>query len=110
MSAPTAHPVLEAVALVQGALASVAEVDPAYMGPDCQRLALTGLAAARAQLDELTLRGMAAAAGGGGPEAPRDVAAWQVAHNRHDIRAAKAEQRLAEALEHRYRGVRSGMA
>src|SRR4051794_36969321 len=109
MSAPTAHPVLEAVATVQGALASVAEVDPAYMGPECQRLALTGLAAARAQLDELTLRVMAAAAAVADTDAARDVAAWQVAHNHHDIRTAKAEQRLAEALDRRYDAVRSAM-
>src|SRR4051794_34361546 len=110
MSAPTAHPVLEAVATVQGALASVAEVDPAYMGPDCQRLALTGLAAARAQLDELTPRVMAAAAAVADTDAARDVAAWQVAHNHHDIRTAKAEHRLAEALDRRYGAVRTGMA
>src|SRR4051794_29380144 len=114
MSAPTAHPVLEAVALVRGALSGVAEVDPAYLapaylGPDCQRLALTGLAAARAQLDELTLRVMAAAAAVADTDAARDVAAWQVAHNHHDIRTAKAEQRLAEALDRRYDAVRSAM-
>src|SRR4051794_9892717 len=110
MSAPAAHPVLEAVAVVHGALSQIADVDPAYMGPNCQRLALTGLAAARAQLDELTLRVLAGAAAVADTDAARDVAAWQVAHNHHDIRVAKAEQRLAEALDRRYGAVRAAMA
>lgn len=110
MSASTVHPVLETVAAVQGALAAVSSVDPTFMATDAQRLALSGLAAARAQLDELTLRVAACAAAVAETDAARDVAAWRVAHTRSDIRTAKAEQRLAQALGHRYGEVRAGMA
>ena len=112
MSAPTpaAHPVLGALAAVEGALKGVAEVNPSFMDPDTQRLALVGIAAARARLDELALRIGAAAGAVAQTDAARDVAAWQVAHLRRDIGAARAEARLAEALDRRYETLRVGMA
>jgi len=105
-----AHPVLGAVADVRARLKDVAGVNPTFMDPATQRLALEGLAAARAQLDELELRVAAAAAAVAETDAARDVAAWQAAHNHRDLRTARAEQRLAEALDRRYEILRAGMA
>jgi hypothetical protein len=102
--------VLGALAVVEGALKDVAGVNPTFMDPDTQRLALVGLATARARLDELALRVMAAAALVAETDAARDVAAWQVAHLHHDITTARAEARLAEALDRRYGVLRSAMA
>ncbi|SFB93052.1 protein of unknown function [Nocardioides terrae] len=104
------HPVLGAVADVRARLKDVAGVNPTFMEPAVQAVAMEGIAAARAQLDELELRVMAAAAAVAQTDAARDVAAWQVAHNHRDIRTARAEQRLAEALDRRYEILRAGMA
>ena len=110
MPAPVSHPVLVAVDAVRAALKDVAGVNPTFMDPETQRLALVGLDAARAQLDELALRVMGTAAVVAESDAARDVAAWQVAHLRHDIGTARAQARLAAALEGRYQTLRTAMA
>jgi hypothetical protein len=102
--------VLAAVEDVRSRVREVGDANPAFMTPDLQALVLEGLAAARAQLDELELRVVASACAMATTDAARDVAAWQVAHNRRDLRAARAEQRLAEALDRRYGALRVGMA
>ncbi|GAA1952118.1 hypothetical protein GCM10009798_09210 [Nocardioides panacihumi] len=101
---------LGALAVVEGALRDVAGVNPTFMEPDAQRLALVGLAAARARLDELELRLISAAAEVAATDAARDVAGWLVAHTRRDIRTARADARLAEALDRRYEVLRVAMA
>lgn len=108
--ASAAHPVLGALAVVEAALKDVAGVNPTFMDPDLQRLALTGLAAAEARLAELRLRVMAAASTVARTDAARDVAAWQAAHNRHDLTTARADARLAEALDRRFDVLRAAMA
>src|SRR4051812_46748220 len=85
-------------------------MNPTFLEPQAQAQALRGIAAAQAQLDELRLRVMAAASGVALADASRDVAAWQVAHLHRDLRTAKAEARLAQALDRRYEVLRAGMA
>jgi len=112
MSAPhvPAHAVLGALDAVSSALKDVAGVSPVFMEAPARALAMQSVAAARAQLDELELRLIAASADVAATDADRDVAAWQVAHNRRDRRAARADQRLAEALDRRYELLRAGLA
>ena len=104
------HPVLGAIEEVRARLSEVADANTVFLDAEAQRVALLGIEAAQAQLAELKLRVLACAAAVAQSDAARDVAAWQVAHNRRDIAAAKAEQRLAEALDRRYERVRSAMA
>src|SRR4051794_19444450 len=85
-------------------------MNPTFLEPQAQAQAMRGIAAAQAQLDELRLRVMATASGVALADASRDVAAWQVAHLHRDLRTAKAEARLAQALDRRYEAVRAAMA
>jgi hypothetical protein len=105
---PAVHPVMGAVARVQDALKDVGGVNPAFMDEETQALALSGIAAAEAQLAELRLR-ITATATVAGSSGARDVAAWQAAHQQRDLRAARADARLAEALDRRFETLRVGM-
>ncbi|SFB71964.1 protein of unknown function [Nocardioides terrae] len=85
-------------------------MSPVFMESSAREVAMRGVVAARAQLDELELRLIACSADVAQTDAGRDVAAWQVAHNRRDRKAARADQRLAEALDRRYEVLRAGLA
>ncbi|MDH2413921.1 DUF222 domain-containing protein [Nocardioides sp. CER19] len=104
------HPVLGVIAGVRDRLKGVADVNPTFMDLDARRMALLGIAAARAQLDELELRVVSAAAGAADRGAARDVAGWLVVHGHRDSRTARADARLAHALDRRHEVLRRGMA
>jgi hypothetical protein len=104
------HPVLRAVEIVRAALKDVSDVNPGFMSTGEQREALHELAAARAQVEELELRVMAAAAPLADQDSCRDIAAWQTWHNHYDQRTARAQCRLAVALDRRHEAMRAAMA
>ncbi|GAA3666903.1 hypothetical protein GCM10022237_28630 [Nocardioides ginsengisoli] len=105
------HPVVGCVSALRDVLAEVADVQPAFMATADKRWALVQLAQARAQLAELELRVLAASDEVGDATGARDCASWLAHVTRCDPRAARAERRLAAALERHERlaaGMRSG--
>ena len=108
-TAPGSHPVLSALDAVESALKDVAHVDPAFMTTGQQQAALVLQAQVAARLAELGLRVQAAAEDVAAESGHRDVPAWRGHHNRIDRPTARREQRLAEALEQRWRLTQAGM-
>ena len=106
---PGSHPVLAALEVIEGALKDVAHVDPAFMTTGQKQAALVAHAQVAARLAELGLRVQAAAEDVAAESGHRDVAAWLDHHNRIDRPTARREQRLAEALEQRWRLTQAGM-
>ena len=103
------HPVLQALELAEAALKDVADVDPVFMSTADKRTALIGAARVESRLQELGLRVLAVAGDVAAEEGARDQASWLDHHARRDRSAARAEQRLSEALEGRWRQVQAGM-
>lgn len=102
LTAPTVqHPLLACVAAVEEALAEVADVQPVFMATGEKQEALRRLAAAEARLAEARLRVLAAADEVGEESGARDAAAWVSVATRTDSDAARADLRLAKALESR---------
>ncbi len=101
------HPVVAAVADVRARLKSVAGANPTFMGAGEKATALVELVAAEAQLAELRLRILAdagdlaagTAAGTAGGAAVRDAAGWVAHHTRTSFADARADLRLAGALD-----------
>jgi hypothetical protein len=106
---PGSHPVLGALDAVETALKDVAHVDPAFMSTSEKRAALVLQTRVEARLKELGLRVQATAKDVADQDGDRDVAGWLDHHNRIDRPQARREQRLAEALELRWRLVQAGM-
>ena len=106
---PGSHPVLRCLDALESALKDVADVEPAFMSTADKRAALVAQARVEAQLKELGLRVLAAADDVAVDEGARDAAAWVDHHNRVDRATARRDQRLAEALEQRWRRVQRGM-
>jgi hypothetical protein len=67
------------------------------------------LARVEAQVAELGLRVLSASDDVAADDGARDVAGWIDHHNRVDRPTARREQRLAEALDRRWRRVQTGM-
>ena len=103
------HPVLHAIEEMDSALKDVADVEPTFMSTADKKAALVGLARVRARLDELRLRVQVASADVAADDGFRDVAAWLDHHNRLDRPVARTEQRVADAIEGRWRLVQAGM-
>ena len=103
------HPIIEAVASVRAALKSVADVQPTFMAPDHKAEALTELARAEAQLAELRLRILADASDLAAESAAHDVAGWLTTHTRVHHETARADLRLARALDRRYAVLATGL-
>ncbi len=103
------HPVLKALELAEAALKDVADVDPVFMSTVDKRSALVRAARVESRLKELGLRVLAVAGDVAAEEGARDQAAWLDHHARLDRSAARAEQRVSEALGRRWRQVQAGM-
>jgi Domain of unknown function (DUF222) len=103
------HPVLLCADALESALKDVADVNPTFMSTGDKRAAMVKLAAVEAQLKELQLRVRSSGEDVAVEEGARDVAAWLTHHARLDRSQARREQRLAEALDQRWRRVASGM-
>jgi hypothetical protein len=96
------HPILAATSALGSVLARVAEANPVFLSTVEKADALTGLARVQAQLDELRLRVLAAAADVAETTAARDAGEW-LAHATHArFEDARADLVLAVALDRRY--------
>ena len=106
------HPILAACATIADAVKDVAEVDPVFMTATDKADALHRLARLQAQLAELRLRVIAEAGDLAESAAAHTVAEWLTVHTRALHEEARADHRLAVALDRRYaalaRGLREG--
>jgi hypothetical protein len=93
------HPVLGCVVALEGALDEVAEAQPVYLSVSDKAEALRRLAVAEARVTELRLRVLAAAGDVAEEAGARDVAAWYAAETRTEPEVARADLRLARALD-----------
>ncbi|MBS4751393.1 DUF222 domain-containing protein [Nocardioides sp. zg-ZUI104] len=97
----TRHPVLEAAGQMRRVLGEVADVESLFMATADKEAALRELTRVEAQVAELRLRVLASADDVAAVHGARDAGAW-IAHATHtDPQTARADWRLAKALEHR---------
>lgn len=95
----TRHPIIAAASDVRASLKAVAGANPTFMSTDEKAVALLELAAAEAQLVELRLRILADAGDLAADTAARDAAGWLAQHTRTSYADARADLRLADALD-----------
>ncbi len=115
MTAPThqlhpSHPILGAVAVAGEALKAVRDVQPVFMSPAEQETAVRGIGGLEAMLAELKLRVLPAAGDAACLAGARDVGAWMAWLTHADFAPARADARLADALDRRWTRVAAGMA
>src|SRR5690242_19776967 len=104
ISEPTStdHPVLAAVTALSQALAAVGSVNPSFMQTPEKAAALAELGRVESQVAELRLRILADADDVAVEFAGRDVAGWVQWATRCRGEDARADLRLASALDRRY--------
>lgn len=102
------HPILGCLEQMRTTLAEVSDVQPVFMTTTDKQTALVELARLEAQLTELRLRVLAASNEVGEQSGARDAAAWLSHTTRTDPAPARADSRLATALE-RWTTVATGM-
>src|SRR5262245_9025127 len=107
---PAPHPILAATATAKDALHQVRDCQPVYMSPAEQEAAVTELARLEAATAELRLRIVAAAQEAANRALARDLGCWLAVVTHADPAAARADARLAEALDRRWHRVAAGMA
>ena len=95
----TSHPIIAAASDVRASLKAVADANPTFMTTGDKATALVELAAAEAQLAELRLRILADAGDLAEATAARDAAGWLAQHTRASYADARADLRLAQALD-----------
>ena len=95
----TRHPIIAAACDVRASLKAVAGANPTFMSTDEKAAALRELAAAEGQLVELRLRILADAGDLAADTAARDAAGWLAQHTRTSYADARADLRLAGALD-----------
>lgn len=93
------HPIIAAASDVRSALKVVGDVNPTFMSTEEKAVALRELVAAEAQLAELRLRILAGAGDLAAETAAKDAAGWLAQHTRTRYADARADLRLAEALD-----------
>jgi hypothetical protein len=93
------HPIVTAATEVRASLKSVADANPTFMTTEERATTLIELAAAEAQLDELRLRILADAGDLAEATAAKDAAGWLAQHTRTSYADARADLRLAHALD-----------
>jgi hypothetical protein len=103
------HPVLVALEAIEGALGSVAQVNPSFMRTETKAEALTRLARAEAQVVELRMRVMADADDVAAEAAARDIGGWYAQQTGTDPATAKLDAALAVDLDRRWTVVAAGM-
>jgi hypothetical protein len=107
---PQPHPILACATDISTLLTGVADVQAIYLSSADKRAVLLAINTAARQLAELNLRVMAAAGDVAEEDGARDVAAWLAPRTQADNLVARAEQRLAQALDTRWSAVQAGMA
>lgn len=93
------HPILVAASDVRSTLKAVADANPTFMATGEKAEALRELVAAEAQVAELRLRILADAGDLAAETAARDAAGWLAQHTRTRYADARADLRLAVALD-----------
>lgn len=93
------HPIIAAASDVRSSLKAVADANPTFMTVEEKATALQDLVAAEGQLAELRLRILADAGDLAAETAAKDAAGWLAHHTRTRYADARAELRLAEALD-----------
>lgn len=93
------HPIIAAASDVRAALKAVAGSNPTFMATEEKAVALRELVSAEAQLAELRLRILAGAGDLAAETAAKDAAGWLTHHTRTRYTDARADLRLAEALD-----------
>lgn len=100
--ADPAHPLRRMAAEAAALVKEVADVDPVFMSPADKTAALTELTHLQDQLRLIELGLARACQDLASDEGFRDVASWRQAREHRDGRAARREERLAEALVERW--------
>ena len=95
----TRHSIIAAACDVRASLKAVAGANPTFMTVDEKAAALRELVAAEAQLVELRLRILADAGDLAADTAAQDAAGWLAQHTRTSYADARADLRLAGALD-----------
>ena len=95
----TRHPIIAAASDVRALLKSVRAANPTFMTTQDKAVALHELVAAEAQLAELRLRVLADAGDLAAGTAAKDAAGWLAQHTRTSYADARADLRLADALD-----------
>jgi len=93
------HPILAAASDVRSMLKAVADANPTFMTTQEKATALHELVAAEAQLAELRLRILSGAGDLAAETAAKDAAGWLAQHMRTRYADARADLRLAMALD-----------
>lgn len=99
------HPMLAGIADLRTQMATVAELDPAFLTRPERAQAMLELARLEASVHAQRLRVMAVSGDVADHDAARDVAAWLTRHTHGDPGTARADLRLAHALDHRWPAV-----
>lgn len=109
---PSEHPITRASAAIDAALKSVTDANPVFMTTEDKTRSLHELARLESRLAELRLRVMATSEDVADGAAARDIGAWFAFQTRTDLTTARAEARLAYALDRHHpcvaRGLREG--
>ncbi|MEZ5096445.1 MAG: DUF222 domain-containing protein [Nocardioides sp.] len=103
------HPILQACASIADTVKDVAEVNPVFMSTPAKGEALRRLARVQAQLAELRLRVLADAGDVAADTAAHTVAEWLTVHTGVLHEDARADHRLAVALDRRYATLAAGL-
>lgn len=93
------HPIVATASDVRSTLKAVAGANPTFMSTEEKAVALRELVAAEAQLAELRLRILADAGDLAAATAAKDAAGWLAHHTRTRYADARADLRLAVALD-----------
>ncbi len=93
------HPIILAASDVRASLKAVADANPTFMSVEEKATALQDLVAAEGQLAELRLRILADAGDLADATASKDAAGWLAQHTRRSYADARADLRLAHALD-----------
>jgi hypothetical protein len=104
------HPIVACTHQIAQALAEVTDVQPVFMSVDDKRTTLLRITQLERQLTELKLRAMAAAGDVAEEDGAKDVAAWIAPRTHADWSTARAEQKLATAIDSTWHKVAAGMA
>jgi hypothetical protein len=99
------HPILAAAAVIDEALKTVADTNPTFMSTTDKAAALTELVRLETRVSELRLRIMADATDVAVTTAARDVAGWLAHATRGRGQDARADQRLATAVDRHWQVV-----
>ena len=104
------HPVLTTIAAVRAALDEVGTVNPTYMSVAEKKTALIGLAQARARVEALQMRVLAAADDVAVETGARSTAHWLAEATRDRIGSLRQASALAVALGERWSDVQTALS